>query len=179
LNIRLNPNESGEIAIEEAAIRSIVEAAIKDTGDGSSKVKRSLLFGNAIQIKEGPDNKLIVQLQVTAPYGVHIPDAMREIQDGVKTALSNALGLQNVAVHVVVAAVSFGPTTADDPQAPGDLVGKGLKSGKDLMSHGLLAGKQFMASGKDRVAKRTSSGQDSSKPSEEGGRENDSRSPKL
>jgi len=52
LNIRLNPNESGEIAIEEAAIRSIVEAAIKDTGDGSSKVKRSLLFGNAIQIKD-------------------------------------------------------------------------------------------------------------------------------
>lgn len=106
MNIRLQSNDGGELAIEETAIRSIVELAIKEIGDGATKVNKRFLLGNAIRVKEGQDKKLVVDLELTVPYGVHLPDAMRELQDGVRGALTKNLGVQNSVVNVVVTKVA-------------------------------------------------------------------------
>jgi len=112
MNIRLQSNDVGELAIEETAVRSVVELAIKDIGDGATKVNKRFLLGSAIRVKEGQDKKLIVELELTVPYGVYLPDALHEIQDGVKDALLKNLGVQNTVVNVVVTKVALPETPA-------------------------------------------------------------------
>lgn len=102
MNIKLRGNEVGELAIEDSAVRSAVELAIQDVGDGAAKVNQHFLLGSAIRVKEGQDKKLVVDLELNMPYDVFLPDAMREVQNSVKTALSKNLGIENTVVNVTV-----------------------------------------------------------------------------
>ena len=105
MNIKLQANAAGELSIEENAVRSVVELAIKDTGNGAPKVNRRFLLGSAIRIKEGQDKKLLVDLELTVPYGVYLPDAMRDVQNAVKEALAKNIGIENAVVNIAVTKV--------------------------------------------------------------------------
>ena len=156
MNIRLHANDIGELAVEESAIRSIVELAIKDVGDGSGRVNRHLLFGNPIHVKEGPEKKLLIELELMAPYGVFIPDAVHEIQDGIKKALASTLAVENVAINVVVATVTANPPDGES-NGLSEFMSRGMQGAKDLVDSGLKGGKDLVESGlkpiKEKAAK--------------------------
>ncbi len=105
MNIKLQANADGELSIEEGAVRSVVELAIKDIGDGGTKVNRRFLLGSAIRVKEGQDKKLVVDLELTVPYGIYLPDAMRDVQTSVQEALVKNVGIENAVVNIAVTKV--------------------------------------------------------------------------
>ena len=105
VNIKLQANAAGELSIEESAVRSVVELAIRDTGDVAARVNRRFLLGSAIRVKEGQDKKLVVDLELTVPYGVYLPDAMRDVQTAVKEALAKNIGIENAVVNIAVTKV--------------------------------------------------------------------------
>jgi len=86
-------------------VRSVVELAIRGSGDGAARIKRRFLLGSAIRVKEGQDKKLVVDLELTVPYGVFLPDAMREVQSAVKEALATNIGIENAVVNIAVTKV--------------------------------------------------------------------------
>lgn len=132
----MHADDIGEQAVEESAIRSIVERAIKDVGDGSSRVSQHLLFGSPIHVKEGPGKKLLIEVELTVPCGVFIPDAMQEVQDGIRTALASTLGVQNVAVNVLAATVIADPAHGES-NGLSELMGRGMQVAKNLVDGGL------------------------------------------
>ena len=105
MNIKLQTSSGGELLIEENAVRSVVELAIRGTGDVAAKVNRRFLLGSAIRVKEGQDKKLQVDLELTVPYGVYLPDAMRDVQAAVKDALAKNIGIENAVVNIAVTKV--------------------------------------------------------------------------
>lgn len=110
MNIKLKGTEVGDLSIGEGAVRSVVDLAIQDMGDGTTKINQRLLLGSAMRIKEGKDNNLIVDLELNMPYDAFLPDAMREVQMSVKKALVAHLGIENAVVNVSVTKLS----TAED-----------------------------------------------------------------
>lgn len=106
MNIKLKGSEVGDLAIEESAVRSVVDLAIKDVGEGAGKVNQRFLLGSAIRVKQGKDKNLIVDLELNMPYNVFLPDAMRDVQNSVKTALANNLGIENAVVNVDVTKIA-------------------------------------------------------------------------
>lgn len=106
MNINLKDNGAGAMAIEESAVRSVVELAIQDIGDDATKVNRRFLLGSAIRVKESKDKKVIVDLELNMPYYVFLPDAVREVQGSVKAALSDNLGITNAVVNVTVTKIA-------------------------------------------------------------------------
>ena len=104
MNIKLQSDAGGELSIEESAVRSVVELAIKDIGAGSARINRRFLLGSAIRVKEH-DKKLVLDLELTLTYGVHMPEAMREVQAVVKEALVKNVGIENAVVNIAVTKV--------------------------------------------------------------------------
>jgi uncharacterized alkaline shock family protein YloU len=77
-------------------------------------VNRRFLLGSAIRVKEGQDRKLVVDLELTVPYGVYLPDAMRDVQNAVKEALAKNIGIENAVVNIAVTKVEV----ASDSERP-------------------------------------------------------------
>ena len=70
-----------------------------------SKVSRSALNkGVKVQLQNG---KASVDIALTIGYGVHIPDACREVQEKVSTTINNMTGLSVTGVNVRVAGVTM------------------------------------------------------------------------
>jgi uncharacterized alkaline shock family protein YloU len=115
MNIKLQTTTGGELSIEESAVRSVVELAIKETGEGAARVNRRFLLGSAIRVKEGQDKKLVVDLELTVPYGIFLPDAMRDVQTAVKDALAKNIGIENAIVNIAVTKVEVVAEGGDKP----------------------------------------------------------------
>jgi len=115
VNIKLQTNSAGELSIEESAVRAVVELAIKGGGEGAARVNRRFLLGSAIRVKEGPDKKLVVDLELTVPYGVYLPDAMREVQGAVREALQKSVGIENAVVNIAVTKGETAEAAAPQP----------------------------------------------------------------
>ncbi len=94
------------MAIEESAVRSAVERAIGEVGDSDTTVNRKFLLGSAIRIKEGQDKTLVVDVELNMPHNVFLPDAVREVQDAVKTSLASNLGIESAVVNVDVTKIA-------------------------------------------------------------------------
>jgi len=106
MNIKLKGNEVGEMAVEESAVRSAVERAIRDVGNSDTSVNRKFLLGSAIRIKESKEKTLVVDVELNMPNDVFLPDAVREVQDSVKASLANHLGIEDAVVNVDVTKIA-------------------------------------------------------------------------